>query len=92
MSGNTRCMGKKLFLSISHSRRERARTQGIMTKKGDALVGGGKERPGPLALSWGAQSERGDWSRGSRLALPDSSKQGHPEEGGCRLLGSSCGG
>ena len=90
-------MGKKLFLAISHSRRERARTQGIMTKKGDTLVGGGKDRPGPLqmsdlALSWGAQSERGDWSRGSRLALPDSSKQGHPEEGGRRLLGSSCGG
>lgn len=33
-----------------------------------------------LALSWGAQSELGGWSRGLRLALPDSSKQGTPHE------------
>ena len=44
--------------------------------------------PGPSAraLGWGAQSEQGDRSRGSRLALPDSRKQGHLEEGGHRLV------
>lgn len=95
MRGNPRRRGKKLFLAIPHPRRERARTQGIMTKTGDTLVGGGKECPGPLqmsdlALGWGAQSDRGDQSRGSRLALPDSRKQGHLDEGGHRLLRSSC--
>ena len=38
MRGNPRRMGKKLFLAIPHPRRERARTQGIMTKTGDTLV------------------------------------------------------
>lgn len=97
MNGNPRCMGKKLFLAIPHSRRERARTQGIMTKKGDALVGGGKECLGPLqmsdlALSWGAQSELGGWSRGLRLALPDSSKQGHQRKGDAVFLVPAVGG
>lgn len=94
MRGNPRRMGKKLLLAIPHPRRERASTQGIMAKTGDALVGGAQECPGrcrrlagPQA---GEQSDRGGRPRGPRLALPDSRKQGHLEEGGHRLLGSSC--
>lgn len=39
MRGNPRRMGKKLFSAVPHPRRERAGTQGIMTKTGDTLVG-----------------------------------------------------
>lgn len=82
MNGNPRCMGKKLFLAIPSFQKRKSQNSGNHDQE-RGRSGGRRERSvqalqmSDLALSWGAQSELGGWSRGLRLALPDSSKQGH---------------
>lgn len=86
MNVTTRCMGKKLFLAIFIPRKRKSQNSGNHDQERGRSGGRrkGVSRPSAmsdLALSWGAQSELGGWSRGLRLALPDSSKQGHQRKG-----------
>lgn len=93
--------GEEILLGSSSPQKSTSQNLGIDDQERGSSVGRAEKSLGSLRCLTcikirGEQADQGywsSWSRGSRLALPDSRRPGRtPEEGGHSLLGSSCGG